>query len=118
MSTEGTMSEISLADILPKVTEGVVEELRKRAVERFEWQMSQAVEAEVKRYIAVEIMPSLSADLAEHHTAIKAAIVAGVTGACMDVAEAIRASMTKKLSGYDGEKLLGQILAPIVPKQY
>jgi hypothetical protein len=109
---------ISIQDVLPKVTADVAVELQKRAVERFQWAVQEAVGKQIQQYIAEKIMPEVAKELAEKDAVIRAALVAGITQACVEAGEAVRVAMTKKLSGYEGDKVIGQLLGILSPKAY
>lgn len=101
---------LDLAAMLPKITADVAEQLRTKAVERLQYTVANAIEAEVKLYIAETILPQVRKGLTEHEVEIRAAIVAAIHGASMSLAARITEAATKKMSSYEGDKVLSDIV--------
>lgn len=101
--------------MLPSITEQVAAQLRERALRNLEHQVTQAVGEEVKRYLTENIIPSVTAELKAADPEIRAAIVAGIKAASVQLAAQIEKRITDKITGYEGDKVVAAILRQVSP---
>jgi hypothetical protein len=114
----GTKLENSIAAMLPSITEQVTAKLRERALSNLEHQVTMAVAEQVKAFLSETIVPTVAEELRAAEPEIRAAIVAGVRGGSLALAAAIEKKITDKVTGYDGDKVIGEILRQLAPRGY
>jgi hypothetical protein len=118
MTTKEDGLELDIKAMLPRITEQVAAELRTKAVERFQWQVSSAVEEQVKLYITERIVPEVQKELAAHESEMRAAMVAAVRGACVALTEHVTEAAIKKMASYDGDKAIREIMTSLFGRGY
>lgn len=111
-------SKLDLSTMLPGLTEQVAAELRRKAVAAFEYEAVQAVGATARKYIEDVIVPEAQAQLAAAKPELLALFVEAIRQTMAKTAEQILEMTTKRLAGYDGEKLVREVLTAIVGRGY
>lgn len=109
---------IAIEAMIPQITADVAAQLRERALAGLTHEVTQAVNAEVKRYVAEHIVPEVAAELHAHKAELIAAVVAGVKASALALSDALARHATEKLGGYEGAKVVGRIMAELAPKPY
>lgn len=105
-------------EMIPQITEQVAAQLRDRALARFEHQVAEAVAKEVERYISENIVPAVAKELQAKDAEIRAALVSGVCAAVDVLGRQIQESVTKRVAGYDGDKLVADVMRILTPSRY
>ena len=105
---------ISIEAMLPEITKTVAAELRVRALNSLQYDVQSAVSAEVKTYIAENIVPAVRKELAKHDAELRAVFVDAVRGAMELTAKAVLTATAKRLASYEGDKIVQTILRDIV----
>jgi hypothetical protein len=114
----GAKLESAIDAMLPSITEQVIGKLRERALSSFEHQVQTAIAQQVSEYLKTTIAPSVAEELRACEPEIRAAVVAGVRGGALALGAAIEKKITDKVSGYDGDKVIGEILRSLSPRAY
>jgi FKBP-type peptidyl-prolyl cis-trans isomerase (trigger factor) len=115
---ENTKLATALESMLPRITEEVAAELRKRTLEKLEWQVSEQVQSEIKTYISERILPNVQSELAAHEAEIKAIFVESIRQCFALAAAQMVDTAKKKIAGYDGDKMLQDIVAKMLGRGY
>lgn len=106
--------EETIQSLIPRLTEEVAAKIRDNALQNLQWDVARKVQEEVGKYIEDVIIPAVRAELADHEAEIKASVLAAIRATFDAVGAALVASATKKLASYEGDKLLTQMLGPLL----
>lgn len=110
--------EKAVGAMLPKITDDIAAELSKRALQSLEYTVAQEVQSTIKKYIEERILPSVVEELKTHDAEIRAAILGGVLGGVKSLGESITKRLTEHVGGYQGEKLVREVLQILTPGRY
>lgn len=113
MTDDENKLNIDLSAMIPRVTEEVAAKLRESAFDNLKYQVTQACALEIKKYIEENIVPSVRAEMVKHEAEMKAAIIGGILASMSDLTARIHADAVKKIAGYDGEKLVADIVGKL-----
>lgn len=108
--------KIDLSETLPRLTEEIAAQLRKKAVDSFSYEVQNAIQQEIRRYITQSIVPTITKDLEREHEKIRAAFVLAVKDGCEAVAATMVESTKKRLAGYEGDTLVRDFFNKIFDK--
>lgn len=104
--------EETVTAMIPAMAAEIGQKIKEQTFRNIEYTTSKAIADEVQAYIAEAVMPMVKAELATQNDEIKAAIVAAARGVAEKLADALVESFTKKLAGYEGEKLITTVFGP------
>jgi hypothetical protein len=103
----------SIEAMIPRMTEQVAQELRKRALDSLTSSVTYQINDEVKKYITEVILPETRKELVKHEAEFKAAALASVKGVLTEVAEQIFTKAKARLSGYDGDRVIDEVMRSV-----
>lgn len=106
--------EETIQSLIPRLTEEVAAKIRDQALSNMQYSVAKQVEAEVAKYVAEIIIPAVRADLVAHEEEIKASVVAAIKALFDAIGAALVEHTVKKLASYEGDKLLTQMLGPLL----
>lgn len=106
--------EETIQSMIPRLTDEVAAEIRNKCIANMTYDISKQVTAEVGKHIEEVILPAVRLELQEHEAEIKASVVAAVKATFAAVGEKLVKHTVEKLAGYEGDKLLTQMLGPLL----
>jgi hypothetical protein len=104
---------IDIDELIPRVTEEVAAAMRERAMASLDYQVQAALRTTIEEYITANIVPSVRAELTKNEAEIRAALCAGIVAGCNALAAKLAESATKKIEGYEGDKLLEVVVQTV-----
>lgn len=117
MEDTGKLS-VDLSGMIPQLTEEIALQLRTKALESFSWEVRSAVQAEIKKYITENIVPTIGKELEAQHVTIRATFLAAILEGVNTVAEKLAATIKSQVAGYDGDTMVTDFIKTILGKRY
>lgn len=106
--------EQSIQALIPRLTDEVAAEIRKQCLAGMSYTVSKQVQEVVGEHIKDVILPAVREELAAHEAEIKASVIAAIKQTFEAAGAALVEHATKKLASYEGDKLLAQMMGPLL----
>jgi len=106
--------EQSIQALIPTITDEVAGEIRKQCLAGMSYTISKQVQEVVGEHIRDVILPAVRDELAAHEAEIKASVIAAVKQVFVAAGASLVDHATKKLASYEGDKLLTQMMGPLL----
>jgi len=104
--------EESVTAMIPQMAAEIGAKIKEQTLRNIEYTTAKAIAEEVQAYVAEHVMPLVKSELAAQTDEIKAAILVGARGVASALATSMIESFTKKLAGYEGDKLITAVFGP------
>jgi dGTP triphosphohydrolase len=105
--------EESVKAMIPQITREIADNIKAQVSSNLERSVSGAIHEAVTAHLKEVIMPAVKAELVEQEAAIKAAVLAASKGVAEMLATTLVAHMEKRLTGYEGDKLVRDVFGPL-----
>lgn len=105
--------EENVKAMIPQITREIADNIKAQVSSNLERYVSTAIHEAVTAHLKDSIMPAVRAELVEQEVAIKAAVVAATKGVAEMLAAALIEQMKKRITGYDGDKLVRDVFSPL-----
>lgn len=105
--------EENVKAMIPQITREIVESIKAQATSNLERSVAGAIHEGVTEHLKETIMPALKAELVEQEALIKASVLAATVGVAELLAKTLVEQMTKRLTSYEGDKLVRDVFGPL-----
>lgn len=106
--------EENVKAMIPRLTDEIAASIKAQAARNLEHTVASAIQTAVAEHLKDVIIPAVKAELVAQEMVLRASVVAAASGVGELMAAALLDTAKKKLSGYEGEKLLEKVFGPLL----
>ena len=114
---ESPQFQLDVAAMLPRITQQVAEELRKRALDTFSYTATEIMKREITNYLQKEIVPTLVVELKAKEAEIRAGMITALVESMVLLNERVIDHARKRLTSYEGDSLIRQLPTTLFGQQ-